>query len=272
MRPGPSILEIGQIGPQCDLRRWQVRDGGLSGAAGSVIEIATRDEPPGSDQPAALQVRGIVDRDGRTRSRKALVRAGVGSAFVVVGRQQRRRDFLAPYGRQLAAIQAAAGRIHDRTAVVIFTVTRRKQPILLNEGCELVRRRELRRHLAVRLPAFGGVVEQRDIGKERPEPRHLLRRAADARLEIGAAQGAEEPDSVALDRSPESAVELFHKRRRGRTHSGRRRRVATRARRTVLHVVAVHVLGLIRERRGAFELVAAALGDDIDVQSDAHRR
>ena len=101
-----------------------------------------------------------MDRSRRTGANPTLERAGIGAAFVVVRREEGRRHLLAPDRSDLAAVQTTAGGIHDGAAVVVLAVAGGGESILLHEADELVRRRELRGHLPVGLPALGRVVEE----------------------------------------------------------------------------------------------------------------
>ena len=131
--------------------------------------------------------------------------------------------------------------------------------------------RQLRRDLRVRLPALRGVVEEIDVRKEHLEKAHVVAGPADAGFEIRVPQRPEEPHLVAFDRPAQAAVELAYDRGCRRPARARRTGVAARARRAVVDVVAVPTLRLIGVRRRPLERIAAALGDDVDVEARAHR-
>src|SRR5205807_1843640 len=154
--------------------------------------------------------------------------------------------------------------------IVVLAVAGGLQPVVLIEAGELVRGRYLCRDLSVRLPALRRVVEEIHLWKEHLEIADVVARAADARFEIRTPQRSEEPDLIALDRTAEAAVELAHDRGCRSPARTRRTGMAARARRAVVDVVAVPAHRLVRIRRRALERIAAALGDDVDVQAGAH--
>ena len=190
-----------------------------------------------------------------------------------MSRGQRR----APDRGHLATEQVAAGLVEVVVDRVVLAGTREVGDIELVIAREIVVRAELRRHLGVGPETLEDVREEVNPRRELFENLHLATGPADLGGVPRQPAGMEEPHPVPGNGPADGVVELLHllegrgPRRRGKFVLAEEALDIVAVADLAPGVVAVPVDRLVGGSDRAVELVAAALGDDVDDETVAHR-